>query len=134
MKNIIGTNDLKLAEEILKQSVKSLGISGELAAKYFEELNPENPMEGMLVAQMTAAHCHCMRMFADARKTHSPDIEAATLKIAVKLMKAFGTSMRTLEKTRRKGEQNVKVEHVHIHQGAQAIVGNVTQGGNKNDK
>lgn len=35
--------------------------------------------------------------------------------------------METLNKMRRGGEQHVRVEHVHVHQGGQAIVGNVTQ-------
>ena len=34
----------------------------------------------------------------------------------------------TLARLRRKGEQVVRVEHVHVYEGGQAIVGSVTTG------
>jgi hypothetical protein len=37
--------------------------------------------------------------------------------------------LEALNRHRGKGQQRVTVEHVHVHQGAQAIVGNVHQGG-----
>jgi hypothetical protein len=36
--------------------------------------------------------------------------------------------MEALDKHRDKGQQKVTVEHVHVHQGGQAIVGNVGSG------
>jgi len=37
--------------------------------------------------------------------------------------------LEALNKHRGKGQQKVTVEHVHVHQGGQAIVGHVAQGG-----
>jgi len=45
------------------------------------------------------------------------------------LTKAFASQMDALAKLRRGGAQRVVVEHVHIHAGAQAIVGAVTHTG-----
>ncbi len=52
--------------------------------------------------------------------------------LAVKLSRTFTMQMEALTKLRRGGEQTVRVEHVHVHNGGQAIVGAVThpqQGG-----
>jgi hypothetical protein len=36
--------------------------------------------------------------------------------------------LEALDKHRRGGNQKMTVEHVHVHEGGQAIVGNVNQG------
>ena len=49
---------------------------------------------------------------------------------ANKLVRSYAVLMEALDRHRGKGgQQRVTVEHVHVHQGAQAIVGAVTQGG-----
>ncbi len=42
-----------------------------------------------------------------------------------KLNRTFIAQMAALKKYRTGGEQMVKVEHVHVHEGGQAIVGDV---------
>ena len=49
--------------------------------------------------------------------------------LAVKLMRTFALQAEALAKLKRGGEQRVKVEHLHVHSGGQAIVGNVQTGG-----
>jgi hypothetical protein len=46
-----------------------------------------------------------------------------------KLMRTFTSQMEALRKHRNGGNQKVVVEHVHVHNGGQAIVGNVSHGG-----
>jgi hypothetical protein len=46
-----------------------------------------------------------------------------------KLMRTFTNQMETLKRYRSGAQQTVKVEHVHVHDGGQAIVGNVETGG-----
>src|SRR5262245_17913539 len=46
-----------------------------------------------------------------------------------KLMRTFTNQMETLKRYRSGAQQTVKVEHVHVHEGGQAIVGNVEMGG-----
>ncbi len=54
---------------------------------------------------------------------------------ANKLSRSFTTLLDALNKHRGKGQQKVTVEHVHVHQGGQAIVGAVeAPGGGKRKK
>jgi hypothetical protein len=49
---------------------------------------------------------------------------------ANKLSRTYAMLVETLNRHRGKGQQKVTVEHVHVHEGGQAIVGNIeTQGG-----
>jgi len=57
-----------------------------------------------------------------------------SLNQANKLVRSYTTLMEGLDKHRGKGQQKVTVEHVHVHQGGQAIVGNVTTGGGRHRK
>jgi hypothetical protein len=45
--------------------------------------------------------------------------------LAVKLLRTYTAQLEALQRYRGKGQQKVMVEHVHVHQGGQAIVGNV---------
>ena len=45
--------------------------------------------------------------------------------VASKLLRTYTAQVEALAKLRRKGEQKVRVEHVHVHPGGQAIVGAV---------
>jgi hypothetical protein len=47
----------------------------------------------------------------------------------MKLLRTYTAKVEVLAKLRRGGEQTVRVEHVDVHPGGQAIVGNVTPGG-----
>jgi hypothetical protein len=47
------------------------------------------------------------------------------LKLALKMSRLFATQLETLKKIRSKGKQKMTVEHVHIHNGGQAIVGQI---------
>jgi hypothetical protein len=51
------------------------------------------------------------------------------LKHGAKLNRIYAVQVAALDKHRRKGQQTVTVEHVHVHEGGQAIVGTVTQRG-----
>jgi hypothetical protein len=48
---------------------------------------------------------------------------------ANKLSRTHATLLEALNRHRGKGQQKVTVEHVHVHDGGQAIVGNVEGGG-----
>jgi hypothetical protein len=48
---------------------------------------------------------------------------------ANKLSRTYATLLDALNRHRGKGQQKVTVEHVHVHEGGQAIVGNVEAGG-----
>ena len=134
-KTIMGTKDFNLGASLLHQAYKAWTPKGkepaEIIANYFEETAPRTPLEAMLISQMAAAHAHAMDMFAGARNCGMHEVEISRLKMAEKLMRSFAASLDVLERSRRKGHQSVKVEHVHVNAGGQAIVGCVSQGGGK---
>jgi hypothetical protein len=102
-------------------------LNAALAA--IDAMEPANEMEAMLLAQMAAAHALAMDMLAQARQTRRADHTATYGSLAMKLMRTYATQVETFAKLRRRGEQTVRVEHVHVHAGGQAIVGNVRHGG-----
>jgi hypothetical protein len=100
------------------------------AAAAMTGAKPTDELEGMLVAQMVAAHSAAMECY---RRAMLPDQTFAgresNLRHAVKLSRVYADLVLALDKHRGKGEQRVTVEHVHVHKGGQAIVGTVQAGG-----
>lgn len=103
----------------------------------FSELKPESYLESMLLAQMiqvSDAAGNCMhRAFLEGQGFKVKELYA---NLAIKFHRTFVAQIEALQKLRGKGGQKVTVEHVHVHEGGQAIVGNVNQapgGGGKNE-
>jgi len=106
-----------------------------MAAKFLQEIGPQDGLEGMLEAQMVQASdmaAECMRRAALPGQC----IEAKDKNInqAVKLMRVFREGLEALDKHRGKGQQKITVEHVTVNEGGQAIVGNVHHGGGGKDE
>ena len=55
-------------------------------------------------------------------------------KLANQFCRTFTAQLDSLNKHRGKGQQKVTVEHVHVNEGGQAVVGNINQGGGGNEK
>lgn len=53
---------------------------------------------------------------------------------ANKLLRTFAAQMETLKRSRQKASQTVRVDHVHVNEGGQAIVGDVHTGGGEKVK
>ena len=92
-------------------------------------VEPANEVEALIASQMAATHSLAMIMIGRARKVDRLDQLEAQGGLAVKLLRTFTLQAETLAKLRRGGGQTVRVEHVHVHAGGQAIVGNVAPGG-----
>ena len=45
---------------------------------------------------------------------------------AARLLRAYATQVEALRRLRNGGSQTVRVEHVHVNDGGQAIIGNVS--------
>jgi len=92
-------------------------------------IRPQDELEGMLAAQMVACHHAAMDCFRRAMLPNQTfEGRQQNLNFASKLQRSYATHMETLDKHRGKGQQKVTVEHVHVHQGGQAIVGAVEAG------
>jgi hypothetical protein len=60
---------------------------------------------------------------------YSEAVDANVLR-AIRLMRVFSEQVEAVQKLKGKaGQQRVTVEHVHVHEGGQAIVGTVTPRG-----
>ncbi|MCJ2126429.1 hypothetical protein [Methylobacterium sp. J-077] len=90
---------------------------------------PENEAEAMLAVQMVGTHEVAMEMLTKAKRAETTDQLERYGSLATKLLRTYTTQLEALAKLRRGGSQKVTVEHVHVYEGGQAIVGNVpTQG------
>lgn len=97
-------------------------------------VEPANELEAMIASQMAATHSLAMNMLGRARRVEQLNQLDAQGGLAVKLLRTFAMQAEALAKLRRGGSQIVRVEHVHVHAGGQAIVGNVAPGGGAQSK
>ena len=97
---------------------------------------PKDELEGMMAAQLIAAHnaameCYRWAMIPQQRLEGRREY----LNQATKLSRTWATLLDALNKHRGKGQQKVTVEHVHVHAGGQAVVGTIeTPGGGDRGK
>ena len=92
-------------------------------------IEPRDEAEAMLAVQMVATFETAMSMLGTAKHADLVDHSEKYGNLAVKMMRTYTAQVEALAKLRRKGEQTVRVEHVHVYPGGQAIVGQVTTGG-----
>lgn len=107
-------------------------------------IEAENSLEKMLAHQMALTHELLMKTGNAAmyelervkfkqksRQQHQEDNVEYQRLIAgtVKLMSAFDKHMSTLHKIRTGGKQSMTVQHVHVNDGGQALIGDVNKGG-----
>jgi hypothetical protein len=79
---------------------------------------------------MVATHEAAMECFRRAALTGQTfEGRQAALSQAGKLVRSFAMLTDSLNRHRGKGQQTVRVEHVHVHDGGRAIVGAIGQGG-----
>jgi len=99
-------------------------------------IGPKAEIEGMITAQLIAAHnasMECYRRAMLGEQTFEGHRE--NLNQANKLSRTYATLLDALNRHRGKGQQKVTVEHVHVHAGGQAVVGVVeTPGGGDQPK
>lgn len=110
------------------------GADGEaamnVALRLLVELQPQNAMERMLCAQFIAcdrAASQCLNI--GCNPSNEPESRRKYMGLGIQFQGLLVRQAEALAKLRNGNQQTVKVEHVHVHQGGQAIVGNVTQGG-----
>ena len=91
---------------------------------------PTDPLEGMFAAQMVATHFAAMECYRRAAiPEQSFEGRRMSLDLGNKLVRSYAGLAEALNKHRGKGQQIVRVEHVTVEAGGQAIVGNVGRGG-----
>jgi hypothetical protein len=96
------------------------------------EIEPKGVLQGMLAAQMCGVHAAASDFIQRAMIPDqlSPAVDR-NIQRAGSLMRLFAQQLDSMQKLKGlSGQQTVTVEHVHIHSGGQAIVGQVTSDGN----
>jgi len=96
-------------------------------------IDPRNALEACLAIQLVGVHYQTVALLSKAAKCDFLDTKEHYLKVAVKLSKHYVGQVEALKRLRSKGEQRMVVEHVNIHSGAQAVVGQLDapRGGEK---
>lgn len=118
-----------LLAQLSKASFKLLPKNRELingAVAAVKEMNPQGPVESMLVAQMVTCHTKIMTLMEQANRGDlRPETREQLLKLADRLMRTYSRQLEVLAAYRRKGKQSMVVKHVTVQDGGQAIVGNL---------
>jgi hypothetical protein len=91
-----------------------------------EAAEPKNEIEAALAIQMACTHAVAMAVLSRAGGAYGGDRHVAIMAAAsARLLRAFATQVEAMRRLRNGGSQYMRVEHVHLEPGAQAIIGNV---------
>ena len=143
LKETVGTSETRLADITLNQMWNAVWLGEgaddaikdayrDAVAAMFFELEPRDVIEHALCGQMVTVHfaaMECFRRAAIAGQTF--DARDMALRHGVRLTRIYNEQVAALNKHRGKGQQTVRVEHVNVAAGGQAIVGNVGIGGER---
>ncbi|MCV2892575.1 hypothetical protein [Lentibacter sp. XHP0401] len=130
---LMGMKTQDAAKGVLTSALNALGENGAcyrtLAVSIFAELEPRDAIEAMLVAQMTATHALMTSMASRAIDATNSHLRETHERSMTRLSRTYLAQIDALKKYRAKAQQVVRVERVTVHEGGQAIVGDVTHGG-----
>jgi hypothetical protein len=85
-------------------------------------------IEGALAVQMACTHTAAMAVLAKLDVAFATERRVAAFgSAAARLMRAYAVQVEVLRRLRNGGQQVVRVEHVHVNQGGQAVIGNVKE-------
>ena len=132
MSDAFGTTSNAFARSELNRVLNALAPNEALSTERANAIlaivdgaRPRDEIEAMLVGQMAVTHALALELIGRAtRAEFVPQFESAG-NMAVKLLRTYTAQVEALAKLRRGGEQTVRVEHVHVYPGGQAVVGNV---------
>lgn len=140
LKSIGGSKSDRWNNTLANQAVQSLWLKNSSAEERDKQLTatvaalsgiaPKDELEGMMAAQLIAAHnaaMECYRRAMIGEQTFEGRRE--NLAQANKLSRTYAALVEALNRHRGKGQQKVTVEHVHVHAGGQAVVGMVATPG-----
>jgi hypothetical protein len=92
-------------------------------------VKPRDQVEALLAAQMAAVHTATMTWAQRLAHVKTIPQQDSAERAFNKLARTFAAQVEALKRYRSRGDQTVRVEHVTVNEGGQAIVGNVSHGG-----
>ena len=87
---------------------------------------PKDEIEAALAVQMSCTHAVSMAILGKLDSGFGRDRRISSFaSAAARLMRTFTMQIETFRRLRHGGQQIVRVEHVHVNDGGQAVIGNV---------
>jgi hypothetical protein len=134
LKRVGGSQSDDWNDRIIDDTLQALWVGGSDHQKRDRQVNaaiagliaigPKEELEGMMAAQLIAAHSASMECYRRAMLGEQTfEGRSENLNQANKLSRTFTMLLDALNRHRGKGQQKVTVEHIHVHSGAQAVVG-----------
>jgi hypothetical protein len=142
LKSVGGSSSDSFNREIANQATQVLWVknsSPEQRDKQLSGIAPKDELEGMIAGQLIGSHnaaMECYRRAMIGEQSFEGRRENLTHQ-ANKCSRTYAALLEALNRHRGKGQQKVVVEHVNVHAGGQAVVGNVstpTPGGGAREK
>jgi hypothetical protein len=115
---------LQAAARLPYSGISEIAVNAALAM--IEAAAPKDEIEGALAVQMACTHTAAMAVLSSLGGGCASDRRVAALgSAAARLLRAYTSQVELLRRLRHGGQQYVRVEHVHVNDGAQAVIGNV---------
>jgi len=142
MADKLGLEEPGLAVALIRQAKQLVAAFGcvdeefEIAMPLLFELKPQNLSQALLAVQTAGVHCasllYLKRAAVFATRSLNSEAADASMKMAMQFMRLFIEQLEMMAKLSGKTrQQKVTVEHVHVNDGGQAIVGAVTAPANR---
>ena len=115
---------LQSAARLPCSGISEIGMNAALAL--IEAAAPKDEIEGALAVQMACTHTAALSVLARFGSGGGTDRRVVALaSAAARLLRAYSGQVEALRRQRHGNDQYVRVEHVHISEGGQAVIGNV---------
>ncbi len=105
------------AARLPNSGICEIAVNASLA--FIEGAKPRDEIECTLVIQMACTHSAAMTVLGRLGGA------AGDRTVAAMVLRAYATQVEALRRLRNGGSQTLRVEHVHVNEGGQALIGNV---------
>lgn len=122
------TSQLSALEMVARERGEEPGFESRpinSALAIVQAIAPQDELEAALAVQMAQCHALSCEMLGLAKHAGNLERLQTYSSLAVKFQRTFTAQIEALSKMRGKGQQTVRVEHVTVEAGGQAIVGDV---------
>lgn len=133
--NAFGATNAEFTNTLIGQLANIAGVGNDVTT---EQLNgvvamvhgigPKDETEAMLAAQMVAIHNATLSAARRLKGSNTIPQQDSASTMLNKLARTFAAQIEALKKYRSTGEQSIRVQHVTVNEGGQAVVGDIATG------
>jgi len=143
---IFGTKNEDVADRLFSSCVNATGLmhgfkpndvarNMNTVLAMISSLKPQDEIESMIIGRLIALNFQSMSYLgSSSNKDISTQVREMHINRSTKLFRLYNETLEALMRYRRKGTQQVIVQHVNVENGGQAIVGSVQTGSGVNNK